>query len=664
MTTTPTTEPGPESWLPVRSRWALALERLALLIERPANRLIGNAQLNPFYHTGKIAVLLLALVAVTGFYLFLFFQYGYDASYAAVTRMNTQPIARLMRAVHRYASGALVITTLLHGLRTLFMERFRGPRWLAWLTGLVMTFVLWLAGVTGYWVLWDSRAQVITDEFVGFIDRFTPWGAALMVRLVSAESGTTSWIVVFLIIIVHILLFLVTVFFFWLHLRRLSRPKWVPEAHWIVGAAVVLTLISAFFPADLLAPASTAALPDRVTVDPIFLFYLPLNQTPFGPWLWIGLWLATLIAAVLPWFPRHPHPPRVRVIAEKCTGCTKCAQDCPYDALHMVERSDDSPYQLIAVAQPDKCVGCGICIGSCDDFLAITLGDVDPERVWDSVAERLTRAQAAHPDRTVKLIFTCARHAALGARPYLDGYAGGDSAVEVVVLPCSGAVAPGLLPRAMAAGAAEVAVVGCPPDDCANRLGNVWEEARVTNERVPRLRKRHDHDPITAAWLPPDDFALALPLTRAGMDEEARPDFLTTRIFQWLNWRNFVVGFVLLALVLLGQIYLTGLPFTVYADQPVVVQVVRPRSELPLELTVDDVVVWRSDDPLPGPQYGSVTIAPGTRRLRLAAVADDRPLTIVHFDEVLTVAPGAIVRPVYTPAPRPPCPEPACSAEP
>ncbi|NKQ37825.1 MAG: hypothetical protein HF973_19715 [Chloroflexi bacterium] len=37
----------------------------------------------------------------------------------------------------------------------------------------------------------------------------------------------------------------------------------------------------------------------------------------------------------------------------------------------------------------------------------------------------------------------------------------------------------------------------------------------MTNERVPRLRKRYDHVPITAAWLPPDDFELALPLTPA-----------------------------------------------------------------------------------------------------------------------------------------------------
>jgi hypothetical protein len=83
------------SWAPARAGWLRFLERIALLIERPANRLIGTAQLNPFYHTGTIAVLLLAIVGLTGFYLFVFFKYGFDASYNDVlTRIEEPFIAR------------------------------------------------------------------------------------------------------------------------------------------------------------------------------------------------------------------------------------------------------------------------------------------------------------------------------------------------------------------------------------------------------------------------------------------------------------------------------------------------------------------------------------------------------------------------------------------
>jgi hypothetical protein len=76
--------PGIDSWLPHPRGWARFLERVTLFLEQPINRLSGTTQLNPFYHTGTIAVFLLIIVGVSGFYLFLFFQYGFDASYEAV----------------------------------------------------------------------------------------------------------------------------------------------------------------------------------------------------------------------------------------------------------------------------------------------------------------------------------------------------------------------------------------------------------------------------------------------------------------------------------------------------------------------------------------------------------------------------------------------------
>ena len=36
-------------------------------------------------------------------------------------------------------------------MSTVSRRLFQGHRWLAWLTGILMTFILWLAGITGYW---------------------------------------------------------------------------------------------------------------------------------------------------------------------------------------------------------------------------------------------------------------------------------------------------------------------------------------------------------------------------------------------------------------------------------------------------------------------------------------------------------------------------------
>src|SRR5512137_2704446 len=106
-------------------RFLNGLERVTLLLERPVNRLVREPQFNPLYHTGTITVFLLILVAVTGVYLTMFFQFGFEASYQAVARVEISPIGRIMRALHRYASDLALLAALLHGYRTFFMDRFR-----------------------------------------------------------------------------------------------------------------------------------------------------------------------------------------------------------------------------------------------------------------------------------------------------------------------------------------------------------------------------------------------------------------------------------------------------------------------------------------------------------------------------------------------------------
>ena len=46
----------------------------------------------------------------------------------------------------------------------------------------------------------------------------------------------------------------------------------------------------------------------------------------------------------------------VRIIAEKCKGCTKCVSACPFDAITMQDR-----LAVIGAA----CTSCGACIDVC-----------------------------------------------------------------------------------------------------------------------------------------------------------------------------------------------------------------------------------------------------------------------------------------------------------
>jgi hypothetical protein len=99
----------------------------------------------------------------------------------------------------------------------------------------------------------------------------------------------------------------------------------------------------------------------------------------------------------------------------------------------------------------------------------------------------------------------------------------GDIQVEVIPLTCAAMAHPVLLARTLKAGAAEVQVVGCPPDDCANREGNLWLEARLARQRAPKLRRVLANAPIFAAWLPPNRFAEPLTLHPPATAETTVP---------------------------------------------------------------------------------------------------------------------------------------------
>ena len=140
------------------------LERLTLQAERPVDRLVGAPQRNPLHYTGPISVFLFIVVFATGLYLTMFYRFGFEASYESVADLEANLAGRFVRAAHRYSSIALVVTSVLHGWRTFVMDRFRGPRRLAWLTGVGMVALVWFLGVTGYWLIWDERVEVLNES--------------------------------------------------------------------------------------------------------------------------------------------------------------------------------------------------------------------------------------------------------------------------------------------------------------------------------------------------------------------------------------------------------------------------------------------------------------------------------------------------------------------
>ena len=502
------------------------LDRATSWVELPVRRLAGPAVLDPLPHAGTISVFLLGVVTVTGLYLTLFFEFGHQASYQAVASMEAHAIQRVVRAGHRYASAALVVTSLVHGWRIFTARRFVGGRrpW-RWATGVAAVVTVWLAGVTGYWLVWDSRAQALNEAVVALLGG-TGAGARFAIDHLGVVGGRSGSGFLLLVWTVHLALTAVVGAFVWRHLRRTRQP-WLPPPLWMGLMGGALLVVSLLVPVGMLAPARPDRLIGEVPLDPFVLFLLP---PLLSPWAWAvlaGGAAALTLALALPRLLRRGAPAPVVIDEGRCTGCELCVLDCPYEALTMVPRpaagstggsepagsgptggdgpagsgptggeptgGGGQPYPApLAVVDPGRCVACGICLGSCA-FDAIELPGWEPVDV-----------PAAGPDGR-SLVVTCDRH--LRTAEVQRRAAIGD--VEIRGVSCAGALAPGTMRRLSEHGVAELHLIGCAPNDCRYGIGNRLADERLAGDRRPHPAPR-DARRIAQDWVPTDRFERAL----------------------------------------------------------------------------------------------------------------------------------------------------------
>lgn len=464
---------------------------------------------NPLAQTGAVANLSFLVACASGILLLFWYSASVHEAWQSVQAMAQRPLtAGLIRTVHRVSSDLAIVFAALHGLRLLAARRFGGARWLAWVTGVLLLGTLWLVGWLGYWLVWDQRAQLVAvgtarmlDEIPIFVDPIS--------RSFLTNEGVNS-LLFFVVFFLHMLIPLAMGVLVWLHITRLSRARFLPGRR-LSGVAVgTMIAIALLFPAGSAPAADLTAPPASLTIDPWFLLPLALTERLGGVLLWFLVIAGGAVALSIPWLLTRRRAQVAVVDTARCNGCTLCAQDCPYDAVHMVPRSDGRGYAVEARVDPDRCVGCGICAGSCDPG-GISLP-------WLPVVDQRKRIEAWIEDAIASgdrphLAFVCASSAGAslqideetGRCPELPGY-------RVLPVPCTGWVQRFTLERAIRKGAAGALVVGCGPVEPSYREGGTWTAARIAGERRPALRR----DKVEA------DRIHFLQLDRSGKDRLLR----------------------------------------------------------------------------------------------------------------------------------------------
>lgn len=352
------------------------LNKAVLALEDVTNKIATN-KYNPFYYHGALPQFYLWVLFLSGLLLFAYYIPTVDNAYLSKNLVNawtsvqyitdTLPFGAVVRGIHRYAGDAMVITILLHMIRVWFTDRYRQYRWVQWLTGVALLLMVLFIGQTGYYLVWDERSLLLTRMTVASFEAVPFIGTVLKSWFLNGD--TISNLTMSNYLFIHIGLSFTLLFGLWLHYVRMTRPVLTPPPaiNYILVALVLLVVFA--YPITSGKMADLNMQPTSFDMDWFFLApYALMTAVPL-PAYWLILIAITVLISILPapWsiFIKAPPVEAAEVVLNKCTGCSFCFVDCPFQAIEMVPAPAGSRFKLLATVKPYRCSGCGVCVGAC-----------------------------------------------------------------------------------------------------------------------------------------------------------------------------------------------------------------------------------------------------------------------------------------------------------
>jgi ferredoxin/coenzyme F420-reducing hydrogenase delta subunit len=255
------------------------------------------------------------------------------------------------------------------------------------------------------------------------------------------------------------------------------------------------------YPAVSHEQADLAMTPQVLRLDWFYLHVYPLIQMWSPGWVWVLLVGVSSIIVVAPWAPSQKKEQPALVTLDYCNGCERCVDDCPFGAVEMVPRTDETNYSHEASVDPGLCVGCGICVGACPTATpfrsrgALVPGIDLPDNSAASIREDIVAAGANKMSPHV-IVFACRDDGQLKDME--------DAGISCVKVKCMGQLPPSYVDFSLSRGHADgVLLLGCQDGNCSYRFGAEWTEQRIARQRDPMLRRRVDLERVALGWQAP-----------------------------------------------------------------------------------------------------------------------------------------------------------------
>jgi len=239
-------------WLDERFHWA---ELIAPLKKKS----VPLHKLSPWYFLGGITLFLFMIQVSTGILLLLYYRPGANEAFESVQYIMTRvQFGWLVRSIHSWAANLMILTAFGHMFSVLFLQAYRKPRELTWVSGMLLLFLAMGFGFSGYLLPWNTLAFFATKVGTEITGQVPFIGHALLVFLRGGEEVTGATLTRFFGFHVAVLPGLTTLLIL-LHIGLvqyfgMSVPPGV-EAKWKAdpGAAREMKFFPNFFLRELMA---------------------------------------------------------------------------------------------------------------------------------------------------------------------------------------------------------------------------------------------------------------------------------------------------------------------------------------------------------------------------------------------------------------------------
>jgi len=146
------------------------------------------AHVNIFYCFGGIVLTSFIFQAASGFALTIYYRPTVVEAFSSVQLiLFNVNLGWLIRSVHRWSSGVMVLVLILHICRVYLTGGFKKPRELIWITGVILSVCTVSFGVTGYSLPWDQvgywACKIVTATPEALDDLIPGIGKALLIVL-------------------------------------------------------------------------------------------------------------------------------------------------------------------------------------------------------------------------------------------------------------------------------------------------------------------------------------------------------------------------------------------------------------------------------------------------------------------------------------------------